>query len=162
MILGMQVAGQQAVRAKEAQERTVVTKLDKVKTDQARRAEALAKEAEEAELRVGEMAFWALIMGIWPIICMQWLGALGDGCRHLLCSEIQRSGTPLLEPSHLRGTLLHPGMQHWTSTTGLTERNDPSLGNIPRCLAAGSPSGDSMYSSVILSDGGKQHSTQFM
>ena len=49
----MQVAGQQAAKAKEAQERTVVSKLDKVKVDQTRRADALAKEAEEAELRVG-------------------------------------------------------------------------------------------------------------
>lgn len=51
----VQVAGQQAEKARDAQERSVVSKLDRVKTDQARRAEALAKEAEDAELRVGAL-----------------------------------------------------------------------------------------------------------
>ena len=46
------MAGQQAARAQQAQDRVVVDKLDRVKTDQARRADALAKEAADAELRV--------------------------------------------------------------------------------------------------------------
>lgn len=47
-----QVAGQQAARAQQAQQQAVVTKLDKVKNDQARRADALGKDAADAELKV--------------------------------------------------------------------------------------------------------------
>ena len=49
----MQVAGQQAVRAQEANDRAVVQRLDRVRDDQARRMDALHAQAEAAELQVG-------------------------------------------------------------------------------------------------------------
>ncbi|KAK9797102.1 hypothetical protein WJX73_010610 [Symbiochloris irregularis] len=51
------VAVQQATRARETQERQVVTKLDRVRIDQERRVDALAKEAEGAELRASLLEY---------------------------------------------------------------------------------------------------------
>ena len=62
-----QVAGQQATKAREAQEKAVVTKLDKVRLDQTRRADALAQEAEDAQLRVSACALHSLYSR--PLFC---------------------------------------------------------------------------------------------
>ena len=48
----MQVVGQQAVRAKEAQERAAVQRLQRAKDDQANRVSALQQQAENAETKV--------------------------------------------------------------------------------------------------------------
>ena len=48
-----QVAGQQALRAQEAQERAAAQKLQRAKDDQAHRVEALQQQAETAETKVG-------------------------------------------------------------------------------------------------------------
>ena len=50
---GAQVAGQQALRAQEAQERAAAQKLQRAKDDQAHRVEALQQQAETAETKVG-------------------------------------------------------------------------------------------------------------
>lgn len=47
----VQIEGQRADMAKAEAERSAMSKLDKIKSDQTARAAALAREAEEAELR---------------------------------------------------------------------------------------------------------------